>query len=537
MRKQISRFPWPSAALAIAMIAATNGAGAESGPTGPVITIADGSLAGSSHGEVDVFRGVPFAKPPVGDLRWRAPQPEQGWSGVRDATRNGNSCMQPPFPDSMAPIAAPMSEDCLYLNVWRPRGLAAGAKTPVIVWIHGGGFLTGGASSAVFDGTSFVRKGIILVGINYRLGRFGFFAHPALVRENKDGGLFGNYGYLDQIAALRWVRQNIGAFGGDPDNVTIFGESAGGASVQVLMTTPLARGLFKRAIVQSGGGRGNLMGARTVLEDRPNLASLQTVGLRFAQKMGIDGSDAAALVRLRALPAADVERDLDNRGLAEQYADFGGPSIDGRIVAAGPDVAYREGTQSNVALLIGATNADLALDPAPSKDLAFATFGDKAAEAQRIYDPQGTEETALVTQRVSSDRRWVEPARYVARLHSARGIPAYLYRFAYVADSMKSRWPHGAPHASEVPYAMDTVMTKYGFDLTDRDRAVAETMNSYWANFARNGDPNGPGLPPWPAYREQDDALMVFTASGEAVAQKDPWRARLDLIAAALPQP
>jgi para-nitrobenzyl esterase len=534
MRSHVHRLSF-SSVFAFAGLVTARAADADTAASQPIVTIADGSLAGSTGNEVDVFRGIPFAAPPIGPLRWRVPQPERSWSGVRDATRKGNNCMQPSFPQTMAPLDGPSSEDCLYLNVWRPHGTASSARVPVLVWIHGGGFLNGGASAQVFDGTNFAQKGVILVSINYRLGRFGFFAHPALTRENKDGGLLCNYGYLDQIAALRWVKRNIGAFGGDPENVTLYGESAGGISVQMLMTTPLAHGLFRRAIVQSGGGRGSLLGDRSLGKDRPGVPSLETLGVRFAQKMGITGSNA--LARLRALPAEELDSDLEGRPLGEQQANFGGPATDGHIVVGPPDDSYRAGTQTGVTLIIGATSADLALGAASSKADAFATFGDKAEDARKIYDPDGSEKTETISRRVASDRIWLEPARYVARLFRAHAKAAYIYRFSYVADSMTSRWPDGAPHASEVPYTMNTVATKYGSAVSERDRAVAETMNSYWANFAKTGNPNGPGLPEWPEYDVASDILMNFTATGEAAAQKDPWKARLDIVAATALRP
>lgn len=499
----------------------------------PIVKIASGSLAGLESKGVDAFKGIPFAAPPIDDLRWRAPQPVKAWSGVRAATANGADCIQLPFPGIMAPLNAPLSEDCLYLNIWRPSGTSAGAKLPVIFWIHGGGFTIGGASPPVFEGDSFARKGVIMVGINYRLGRFGFFAHPALTRENKDHGLLGNYGYLDQIAALRWVKDNIAAFGGNPTNVTIFGESAGGMSVQTLMTSPLAQGLFQRAIVQSGGGRGNLLSERRVLEDRPGLPSLEKVGLNFASTMGIQGSGPDALAKLRALSTDAINQGTVLEEMFKPDGTYGGPSVDGQIVVGAPDEVYRARRPTMVPLIIGATNADIGLGAARTKDEAFASFGDRSAAARATYDSGGTADASLVTAQIASDRMMVEPARHVAELLSEQRIPTYLYRFSYVADSMRSQWITGAPHASDVPFAMNTVATKYGADVTPKDEIIADKINSYWANFAKTGDPNGPGLPNWPRYDASKDLLMDFTADGTAQVVSDPFKARLDVITSA----
>ncbi|MGH8125398.1 MAG: carboxylesterase/lipase family protein [Rhodanobacteraceae bacterium] len=250
-----------------------------------VVQIASGRIRGVEHDGLDVFKGIPFAAPPLGPLRWRPPQPVEPWTGVRSALRFGHDCMQIFSPGDATPRSTTPSEDCLYLNVWAPARHTA--KLPVIVWIYGGGFVNGGSSSPVFDGAVFAHQGLVFVSFNYRLGRFGFFAFPALFREDS---LAGNYAFMDQIAALRWVKQNIAAFGGDPDNVTVFGESAGGMSVNVLLTSPLAHGLFKRAIVESGGGRNNVM--PVVPLDRPGPGGeppAEQSATAFARSMGING--------------------------------------------------------------------------------------------------------------------------------------------------------------------------------------------------------------------------------------------------------
>jgi len=247
------------------------------------VKVDSGKLKGAIAGEVVSFKGIPFAAPPVGDNRWKPPQPVKAWSDVRTATAYGPDPMQLPFPSDAAPLGTAPSEDCLYLNVWTP--VKRGNKLPVMVWIYGGGFVNGGSSPSVYDGSRFAENGVVFVSFNYRLGRFGYFAHPALTKENPNGPL-GNYGTMDQIAALGWVKRNIGNFGGDASNVTLFGESAGGMSVLTLLASPKARGLFHKAIIESGGGR-NTLGARKIRESTQQQPSAEAVGLAFAQSVGI----------------------------------------------------------------------------------------------------------------------------------------------------------------------------------------------------------------------------------------------------------
>ena len=478
-----------------------------------------------------VWLGIRYGAAPVGAQRWRRPAPAPSWTGVFEALHPGSPATQ--FDETGAVIGA---EDCLHLNIWAPeaashRGEASGDRLPVMVWIHGGGFVNGGASPAVLSGESFARKSVVMVSINYRLGRFGFFAFPALTRENKDHGLLGNYGYMDQLAALRWVQRNIAAFGGDPRNVTVFGESAGGESVNVLLTSPLAKGLFERAIIQSGGGRKSLMGARKVSVDQPGLPSLESVGVAFAKKHGIKGTGPEALARLRALPAEALDDGLNMATMGRQSDTYGGPSVDGTLVVTSPEESYLAGRQAHVPVIIGATSADIGFLKADTKDEAFASFGAGAAAARAAYDPDGGRELRRITAEIAGDRTMVEPARFVASTLAHQGIPTYEYRFSYVAEGMASEWKSGAPHATDVPYVMNTVAAKYQGRLTAKDAAIAEQINSYWANFAKTGNPNGAGLPVWPVYDPGKDQIMDFAADGRPAAVVDPWRARLDVIA------
>lgn len=495
---------------------------------GSVVDTETGKLQGVIQGQVESFKGVPFAAPPVGDLRWRAPQPVQPWSDVRKADAYSADCMQVPFPSDAAPLGTKPAEDCLYLNVWRPAGTKADAKLPVMFWIYGGGFVNGGSSPAVYDGSKFAEKGVVFVSANYRLGRFGFFAFPELTKENADG-MVGNYGFMDQIAALKWVQNNIGSFGGDPSNVTVFGESAGGFSVSMLLTSPLSRGLFAKAIIESGGGRTNLGGPRFLDTALPNgPPSAESVGIEFARSVGVDGTGKDALDQLRHFSA---EKILGNLNMATMnQPGYAGPMIDGRVVLADPQSVYLVGAGWHVPLMIGTNSMDIGFGFAPDKEALFAPFGANREKAIAAYDPTGNGDLRVLQYEVAMDRFMVEPARFVASVFASEGLPAYEYRFSYVAESMRSKWP-GAPHATEIPFVFDTVEAKYGKDLAPEDEKIAEAMLSYWVAFAKTGDPSTGNTPAWPRYTPETDMLMNFTENGP-VAEKDPFKARLDVTAA-----
>jgi len=496
----------------------------------PQIHIDSGLIEGSVDNAVLSFKGIPFAAPPLSDLRWRPPQPVQPWQGVRAAKEYGADCMQKPFAGDAAPLGVTPAEDCLVLNVWRPANKAK--KLPVMVWIYGGGFVNGGSSPAVYSGAQFAKQGVVFVSFNYRVGRFGFFGFPALSQEFPNEPK-GNYGYMDQLAALQWVQRNIKAFGGDPNNVTVFGESAGGASVHMLLTSQLARGLFHKAIVQSGGGRDSLMGERSLSESKPGLPSAEEIGINFARKHGIEGSDAAALAQLRALPAEKIVDGLDLNALfiPMKAPTYSGPINDGKIVVGTPQDIYRRGENIKVPIITGANSADLGFTVAPTKDALFAAFGSQRDAAQAAYDPDGTLPLPLLKNMTGMDKVMVEPARFVVREFTKQNLPAYEYRFSYVAQSMQNEWKTGAPHATEIPYVFDTVTAKYGEKIALEDKAIARIANSYWVNFAKTGNPNGAGLPQWPHYDTQRDELMDFGADGSVKALVDPWRARLDATA------
>lgn len=517
---------WLAGAGTVTLLAACGSGGSD--PT--VITVESGIVQGALADGVLSYKGIPYAAAPVGNLRWRPTQPAPAWSGVRPAKDFGHDCMQTPSPGDALVIKTTPSEDCLVLNVWRPQSDVPGRESlPVMVYVHGGAYTTGGGSSPVLDGTGFARQGVILVTFNYRLGPFGFFAHPALAAE-QPGELLGNYAYMDQVAALKWVQRNIGAFGGDPANVTLFGESAGGESVHSLLTTPLAKGLFHKAIVESGNGRENQV-YRLYLKRNAKGVGLsgEEIGLAFAQSKGITDPGASGLAALRALPAAQV---LANASLGTTYA--GGPMIEGKMVVDEPGVLYARGENLRVPIMIGSNDMDLGFPaPAQTKDQAYAIFGTRnLAAARAAFDPQGTATVDAVRAQIGRVQLMHEPARFTAATFAAQGQPAYLYRFSYVAQSIRDAVA-GARHAAELPYVFGTLAATYGTAVTSQDTAVSQLMTAYWAQFAKTGNPNGDRRTSWPAYSSTGNGLLDFTAAGAASAfEPDPLKAQLDLVQA-----
>ena len=490
-----------------------------------VAKVETGSLQGITSDGITAFKGVPYAAAPVGDLRWRAPKPAAAWQGVRNASKLGPDCVQGRMPGSPEP--APQSEDCLFANVWRPADTKT--KLPVMVWIHGGAFTNGGSSSPETWGDAMARRGLVFVTFNYRLGRFGFFGHPALSAEHPDEAT-GDYGLMDQMAALAWVRRNIAAFGGDPKNVTVVGGSAGGISINLLLGSPKARGLFDKAIIQSGAGRRFLTGKRRLAEDLPGAPSAQTVGVAFAKRLGVEGADAAALATLRAMPADKIAANLSMATLVFQGegALYSGPVVDGKLIVETPEDTFANGRQQKVPVIVGATSADLSLDFAATPEAAFAKFGPDAEAARAAYDPDGKLPMKALNAAIGGDRNMVEPARFIARSVAAKGPAAYEYRFGYIAPAALAGSPHGANHSTEVAYVFDQLKAVYP-SVTPADQAVAGRLADYWANFARTGNPNGPGLPAWPRYDAKTDQLLDIRTDGSFVGVADPLKARLDV--------
>jgi para-nitrobenzyl esterase len=500
----------------------------------PTVKTASGLLRGMNEGDVSVFKGIPYAAPPVGEFRWRPPQPIKAWVGVRDASKFESNFAQAGWGAAPGSISEGSSEDGLYLNLWLPAGTEPGAKLPVMVWIHGGAFVFGSGSQPDFSGVQFAKQGVIQVSFNYRLGRLGFFAFPALSKEHPEEPK-GNYAYMDQIAALQWVKENIAAFGGNPKNVTIFGESAGGVSVHSLLTMPAAKGLFQKAIIESGGGRDGVLTGRPIQEENTDPyypVSAETIGKNFATKHDIEGMDAAALAKLRALSVADIVdggQETDGPGGLPIYS---GPILDGKLVVETAESAYKAGRQAHVPLLIGSNSAEVPAGfvNAKSKEELLSLFGNFNEEAVAAYDVDGATDFTKMLTLVNTDKVWAEPARFTARAFTAKSIPVYTYLFSYVPISMKDRMKYGASHASEIPFVFDNLIERNGSKFDTKDKKVSKIMNSYWVNFAKTGNPNGKGLPLWPVYDSAKDEIFEFKPDGSAGNFFDYRKARLDVI-------
>jgi len=503
--------------MAMASLSAAHAQGA-----GPVVRIAQGELRGATKPGVETFKGIPFAKPPVGSLRWRAPEPAGSWSGVRDATVASPACVQ----SGELAFARKQSEDCLYLNVWRPAGVKAGAKLPVMVWIHGGGFVRGTGSAPQYDGSHVARRGVIQVTINYRLGRLGFFAHPALTAENP-GGPLGNYGLLDQIAGLKWVKANIAAFGGDAAKVTIFGESAGGMAVNDLMVSPLARGLFSKAIAQSSGGRMPPLPIRGAAK-----LTAEGIGLSVATRLGVTGEGQEALNALRALPPEKFTVDSGRSFNGEIRSVPAAPMIDGVVLAESPIAAFEGGREAKVPYIIGANSFEASLVPEATEN-PEAVLARTGAREKIVAVYGGDPKRA--SQNFTTETMMVEPARNLARLHARNGQPTWFYHFSFVPPAWRAMYP-GLPHAGEIPYVFNTIQDyettiEYGRapPATPEDLPIAQSAISYWTAFAKTANPGKAGGPQWPRYNPAAEELLEFGMGGPKVV-RDFHKASLDLV-------
>lgn len=471
------------------------------------VRIETGLLTGTAADKdgIRVYKGIPYAAPPTGEWRWRAPQPPAAWPGVKAFDEFGPACPQAPYPAGSiyAGKAEKQSEDCLCLNVW--TGAAkANEKRPVMVWIHGGALTRGSGSNTVYDGSSFATKGVVLVTINYRLGAFGYFAHPALSAESPHK-VSGNYGTLDQIAALKWVQRNIAAFGGDPNNVTIFGESAGSWSVNALVASPLAKGLFHRAIGESGGVFAPM---QFLKEARYGNPSAEDAGKAFAKALGVsDGPDA--LKELRAKSAEEILAAFEKaRGAARGI-------VDGRVFPDEVQAIFAAGRHNDVPVIVG-SNADEAtafVNPAtmPKTLAAYKAFlktqyGDRVADFLKVYAVNSEADISRSLLAGFRDQTFTWQMRMWARMTGRGKAKAYLYFFSRVPPR-PDRERYGAYHAAEIAYAFDNLQ-RTKLQPETPDTVLSAAMSNYWVNFARTGNPNQKGLPTWPAYNAKDEPYL-----------------------------
>jgi para-nitrobenzyl esterase len=478
------------------------------------------TTAGTVQGEVvegiGEFKGIPFAEAPVGDLRWKAPQPVRPWEGVRKTVAFGPACMQGPILAQMG-STAPTSEDCLYVDVWTPANTPAD-KLPVIAWIYGGGFNSGATSVPMYDGTNFAKQGIVFVSLSYRIGPFGFLATPELSAESGHGS--GNYGLLDLVAALRWVQDNIARFGGDPEKVTLMGHSAGSMAVSELVASPLAKGLFRGVIAESGANfapPGTFAGAGV-----PTLAQAEANGRTWLASLG-----AATLAEARALPAETLNAAQGATGAPRFW-----PVMDGYVIPDDQYALWQQKRFADVPILVGTTSDEAAvfrdrrsLTPAEFETQVRNGYGEHAAAILAAYTHATDAQATRAAKDLASDTMFHWSMFAWARLQTQNGkAPAYAYWFhrPTAAD------PDGSGHGSEVPLVFANEDHRPGRAAwTDDDRALSKELQSYWVNFAKSGDPNGPGLPHWPEFQPGKATVMQLGSETKPVSLPVEWRLKV----------
>lgn len=488
--------------LGIAIVLLLNYLVACAGLTSPSVTVETGKLRGIELDSVQVFRGIPYAAPPLADLRWRPPQSAAAWSGVRDARDFGPMCAQPD--SSMLWFELDnTSEDCLTLNVMTPDTDPKQAL-PVMVWIHGGGFSQGSGNLPRLNGTTIPSKGVVLVTINYRLAVFGFMAHSAL---SVDGEPVGNYGLLDAVAALEWVQSNIASFGGDPKRVTIFGESAGADAVNLLLVMPAAEGLFQQAISQSSSV--GLAPAPRLNERVGFNAPAEKTADKFIQRLGIGAAEDLASA-LRALPADQLLGAMTDR---DRFPAI----VDGRSLPDQPGILFAEGQHQRVPYITGGNSweASLGLMIGGGFSPKFAARLVPADQKARLYPGLSDEQ---LDETIFGDLIILSHSRYLATLMQQHGSPVYSYYLSYIAEDRRARQP-GAAHTDDIAFVMNTLSTEPDLaSVSERDLTMAALMNDYWVQFARTGDPNAPGLPDWPAFQPRRAKLLEL---GDEIAIRD----------------
>jgi para-nitrobenzyl esterase len=484
------------------------------------ITVEGGIITGtvSPKGDIQIFKGIPFAAPPTGDLRWKAPQPVIHWTGEKKCVAFSASPMQNipspfgPWSEAWLIPKSPIGEDCLYLNVWT-GAKSSKERKPVIVWIYGGGFTSGGAAVPLYDGEAMAKKGIVFVSINYRVGVFGFLAHPDLTKESASQSS-GNYTLLDQIAALKWVQQNISAFGGDPDNVTIAGQSAGSMSVNCLVASPLCKGLFRRAIAESGASFVSSPIRKTI-----TLQQAEANGLQLAQSC-----NAKSIADLRKISAEEL--------LKKQYSS--GPIIDGYVLPQSIAEIFKAGKQNDVALLTGWNEDDGVVfgklkSAADFKKDAIEKYGANSGKFLKYY-PANTDNQAAVSQAALSRDVIFGVQNYTwANLQSDNSKnKVWLYRFTRKLPATGEYVKYGAFHSGELPYAYNNLELVRRCPWISVDYTLEKYMSFYWVNFAATGNPNGHGLPVWPAYNTKEFKTMLLGAKTESSVL--PGKAGLDFL-------
>lgn len=494
---------WPAALATPVAEAETNGSAIAIKTD---INLDSGPISGMAADGLRIYLSIPYVAPPVGGLRWRPPQPVAHWKTTKACTAFGPSCPQLPSSEDVGQT----SEDCLYLNVWTPARTASD-RLPVMVWIHGGAYNSGSGSLPRYNGQNLAKKGVVVVTINYRLGPFGFFVHPLLSKEIPQH-VSGNYGLLDQIAALKWVQRNIALFGGDPNNVTIFGESAGAQSVSLLMISPLSTGLFKHAIAESGGP---LIGSKFISSAiTGDIGKVSQMGEQLTAKLGCDkAKDVLAALRSKSaqeiLTANDFKVDIFNGGLV--FA----PVFDGWVLPKDPVAACLKGKQHDVPVIIGSNldEGNLFFGGATNipvekyKSYVGSKFGNHSAQALVIFPAVTQKDVGPALDKIIAVGAFTQPARFVARAMEKKKSKAYLYQFTRRPDTQAAH-KLGVYHSLDIGYVFGNLDKAEGYN--NQDMGLSDKMMAYWVNFARTGDPNGPGLVAWPVYNNRSDQNLEF---------------------------